>query len=355
MPFSACGQGQGHDRPSHRERLLLRLRHRAVRAEDIEKIEARWPRSSPRMCFVRKVVSRAEALRLFADKGETYKVEIIESIPEGEEISLYQHGGSWTCAPARTSNAQGRSRRSRCCPSPVPTGAATKRNPQLQRVYGTPSHQRMTPGPLDSSGGSQARDHRVLGRQLDLFSVDDLVDLLRALAPKGAIIRTVLEELLRRELVRRGYEMSSPRMWRASSAGKVGHLAHYKKSIRRHGTGRPALSGPAMNCPFHIAIYRSAASLASRTAHPLRRVCTVYRYSVGCVARPAARAWVHPGRRPPIIARRPDRRKDGACLRSSDVLKVFGFADVKLLATRPESFMVKRRPGIRPRPPSGAC
>ncbi len=61
--------------------------------EDIEKIEAEMAKIVAQdLPFVRKVVSRAEALRLFADQGETYKVEIIQSIPEGEEISLYQHG-----------------------------------------------------------------------------------------------------------------------------------------------------------------------------------------------------------------------------------------------------------------------
>jgi len=55
------------------------------------------PRSSRRTCLCAQVVSRPEPCRLFADKGETYKVEIIQSIPEGEEISLYQHGDSWTC------------------------------------------------------------------------------------------------------------------------------------------------------------------------------------------------------------------------------------------------------------------
>ena len=93
--------------------------------------------------FVRKVISRPEALRLFADKGETYKVEIIQSIPEGEEISLYQHGDFVDLCADRTSNAPGRSRRSRCCPSPAPTGAATSTTRSSSACTARPSPRRM--------------------------------------------------------------------------------------------------------------------------------------------------------------------------------------------------------------------
>jgi len=131
--------------------------------------------------------------------------------------------------------------------------------------------------------------------------------------------------------VRRGYEMCSPACGAASSCWKVRpHGALQRESVRRDGTGRPRYLVRPMNCPFHIAIYRSQLSLASRTAHPLRRSlvpCTVTAHPGGCTA--CCACVVHPG---DALFLREDQIEEemAACLRFGlDASQGLRFADVK--------------------------
>jgi threonyl-tRNA synthetase len=315
--------------------------------EDIDKIEAEMAKIVAQdVPFVRKVVSRAEAMRLFADKGETYKVEIIESIPEGEEISLYQHGDFVDLCAGPHIERTGQIKAFKVLSFAGAYWRGDERNPQLQRVYGTAfASKDDLQAHLTRLEEAKRRDHRVLGRQLDLFSVDDLVGPGFVLwHPKGAIIRTVLEELLRRELVRRGYEMVfTPHVAREQLLEKSGHMAHYKENLfgGMELEGQRYLVRP-MNCPFHIAIYRS--QLRSHRELPIRyaEFGTVYRYERSGVLHGLLRVRGFTQDDAHLFLREDQIEEEmAACLRFGlDVLKVFGFADVKaFLATRPESFM----------------
>src|SRR5262249_34423781 len=128
---------------------------------------------------------------------------------------------------------------------------------------------------------AKRRDHRTLGRELDLYSFDELVGPGFALwHPKGAIVRQTLEDLLRRELLRRGYQPGySPHVAREQLLGTSGHLAHYKENLfgGMELEGQRYLVKP-MNCPMHIAIYRS--QMRSYRDLPIRysELGTVYRY-----------------------------------------------------------------------------
>jgi len=190
----------------------------------------------------------------------------------------------------------------------------------------------------------------VLGKQLDLFSVDELVGPGFVLwHPKGAIVRTVLEDMIRRELVRRGYQaVFTPHVAREQLLVKSGHMEHYKREPVRgmELDGQRYLVRP-MNCPFHIAIYRS--QLRSHRELPVRyaswAACTATSARACCTA--CCACVVYPRRRPPVPARRPDRRGTGGlCALGLDILRVFGFADVKaFLATRRRISWAKRRLG----------
>ena len=125
--------------PADRDRLLLRLRHRAVHRRgrcERSRREMRKIIAANLPLRAHEVVARrgAGAVRL---RGETYKVEIIESIPEGERSRSTSTASSSTSAAARTSSAPATSRRSSCCRSRAPTGAATSATALLQRIYGT--------------------------------------------------------------------------------------------------------------------------------------------------------------------------------------------------------------------------
>jgi len=162
---------------------------------------------------------------------------------------------------------------------------------------------------------AKRRDHRVLGKQLDLFSVDELVGPGFVLwHPKGAIVRTVLEDMIRRELVRRGYQaVFTPHVAREQLLVKSGHMEHYKENLfgGMELDGQRYLVRP-MNCPFHIAIYRS--QLRSHRELPVRyaELGSVYRYERSGVLHGLLRVrGFYPRRRPPVPARRPDRRGTG--------------------------------------------
>src|SRR6185436_5679474 len=126
--------------------------------------------------FERKVVSRAEALKMFEARGETYKVEIIQSIPEDQEISLFQHGDFIDLCRGPHVARTGEIKAFKVLSFAGAYWRGDERNPMLQRVYGTafPSEQALKDF-LHHMEEAKRRDHRTLGRQLDLFSFDELV------------------------------------------------------------------------------------------------------------------------------------------------------------------------------------
>jgi threonyl-tRNA synthetase len=315
--------------------------------EDIEKIEAEMAKIVAQdLPFVRKVVSRPEALRLFAEKGETYKVEIIQSIPEGEEISLYQHGDFVDLCAGPHIERTGQIKAFKVLSFAGAYWRGDERNPQLQRVYGTAfASKDDLKAHLARLEEAKRRDHRVLGKQLDLFSVDELVGPGFVLwHPKGAIVRTVLEDMIRRELVRRGYQaVFTPHVAREQLLVKSGHMEHYKENLfgGMELEGQRYLVRP-MNCPFHIAIYRS--QLRSHRELPIRyaELGSVYRYERSGVLHGLLRVRGFTQDDAHLFLREDQIEEELAgCVRFGlDILRVFAFADVKaFLATRPENFM----------------
>ena len=185
----------------------------------------------------------------------------------------------------------------------------------------------------------------MLGRQLDLFSVDELVGPGFVLwHPRGAILRQVLEDMIRREVVRRGYQaVYTPHVAREELLAKSGHLAHYKENL----FGGMELEGQRymvkpMNCPFHIAIYRS--QLRSYRDLPVRysELGTVYRYERSGVLHGLLRVRGFTQDDAHLFIRDDQIEAEMAdCVSFGlDLLRLFGFSDVKLfLATRPPDFM----------------
>src|SRR5215475_607703 len=167
--------------------------------EDAAKIEAEMAKIiAENVPFKRHVGSR----------GEKYKVEIIESIPEGEEVSYFQHGDFIDLCRGPHVERTGDIKAFKVLSFAGAYWRGDERNAQLQRVYGTafPSADELK-AYLAGIEEAKRRDHRVLGKTLDLFSFDDLVGPGFALwHPKGALVRQLMEDLLRRELLKRGYQ-----------------------------------------------------------------------------------------------------------------------------------------------------
>jgi threonyl-tRNA synthetase len=314
---------------------------------DIERIEKEMAKIiAEDLPFVRRAVSRDEALKMFEARGETYKVEILQSIPAGEEISLYQHGDFVDLCRGPHIDHTGEIKAFKVLSFAGAYWRGDERNPQLQRVYGTafPSKKELDEF-LTRLEEAKRRDHRTLGKQLDLFSFDELVGPGFALwHPKGATVRQILEDLIRREVVKRGYQpVYSPHVARQQLLEVSGHLAHYAENLfgGMELEGQQYLVKP-MNCPFHVAIYRS--QLRSYRELPIRyaELGTVYRYERSGVLHGLLRVRGFTQDDAHLFLREEQIGVEMAnCVQFGlDLVKLFGFEDVKLfLATRPEKFM----------------
>jgi len=315
--------------------------------EDAERIEAEMRKIiAENLRFEQKVVSRAEALELFRSRGEIYKVEIIESIPEGETISFFQHGNFIDLCRGPHVERTGDIKAFKVLSFAGAYWRGDERNRQLQRVYGTafPSADELK-AYLAGIEEAKRRDHRVLGKTLDLFSMDDLVGPGFVLwHPKGAYVRYQIEDIIRRENVRRGYDLVyTPHLAREQLLETSGHLAHYKENLfgGMELDGQRYLVKP-MNCPFHAAIYRS--QMRSYRELPLRysELGTVYRYERSGVLHGLLRVRGLTMDDGHLFVREDQIGEEMTnCLKFSlEMLKLFGFENFDLfLATRPESFM----------------
>jgi len=216
----------------------------------------------------------------------------------------------------------------------------------LQRVYGTAfGSQQELDDFLKRMEEAKRRDHRVLGRELDLFSVDDLVGPGFVLwHPKGGIIRQLIEDLIRSETLRRGYKpVYSPHVAREALLEKSGHLEHYKDNLfgGMELEGQRYLVKP-MNCPFHVAIYRSG--LRSYRELPLRlsELGTVYRYERSGVLHGLlrVRGFTQDDAHLFVSEDQIEAEMQGCVRFALSILRLFGFSDIRFfMATRPESFM----------------
>jgi threonyl-tRNA synthetase len=315
--------------------------------EDAARIEAEMSKIiAENLPFERRVVSRDEALALFRGRGEKYKVEIIESIPATEEVSYFSHGDFVDLCRGPHVERTGDIKAFKVLSFAGAYWRGDERNAQLQRVYGTAfASQKDLDEHLAKIEEAKRRDHRVLGKQLDLYSMDDLVGPGFVLwHPKGAFVRYQIEEIIRKENVKRGYDLVyTPHVAREQLLEVSGHLAHYKDNLfgGMELDGQRYLVRP-MNCPFHVAIYRS--NMRSYRELPLRysELGTVYRYERSGVLHGLMRVrglTMDDGH----LFVREDQIADEitACVKFSlEMLKLLGFTDFNLyLATRPESFM----------------
>jgi len=230
----------------------------------------------------REALSREEALSLFRERGEDYKVEMIREIPPGEEITVYRQGEFVDLCRGPHLPSTGRLGRVKLLTVAGAYWRGDERRPMLQRIYGTAYE---TPEQLNAHlqrlEEARKRDHRRLGRELDLFSLQEeggggLV----FWHPRGAAVREVIEEFWRKEHRRRGYQLVyTPHIARLDLWKVSGHWDWYRENMYppMELEGVDYLLKP-MNCPLHILIYRSR--VRSYRDLPLRwaELGTVYRF-----------------------------------------------------------------------------
>jgi threonyl-tRNA synthetase len=251
--------------------------------EDLAGIEARVKDIIKRdLGITRTELPKEEAIRFFESRGEHYKAEMIRGFEEGQPISLYKQGDFIDLCRGPHLPATGRVGVFKLLSTGGAYWRGDERNPMLQRIYGTSFP---TQAELDAHLAKleeiKRRDHRKLGKELDLITIqDDIGPGLVLWHPKGALVRLLIENFWREQHLKDGYELVySPHVARLDLWKTSGHVDYYRDNM----FATMKLEGSEyqlkpMNCPFHIMIYKS--HLRSYRDLPIRygELGTVYRY-----------------------------------------------------------------------------
>ena len=314
--------------------------------EDLAKIEARMNELAKANSPVkRRVLAKADALSFFQKKGEPYKTELISELAD-DTISLYEQGdfADLCRGPHVASTAKIKAFKLLSVAGAYWRG--DEKNKMLQRIYGVsyPAKDALD-AYLARLEEIKRRDHRKLGRELDLFSLNDEVGPGLVLwHPKGAVIRNIIENFWREEHYRGGYQLVfSPHIARLDLWKQSGHWDFYRENMYSPmdiDTVQYELK--PMNCGFHIMIYNS--TLRSYKDLPIRHaeLGTVYRYERSGVLHGLMRVRGFTQDDAHIFCR-PDQLEE-EILRVLDftlfILKTFGFSEYDIyLSTRPEKFV----------------
>lgn len=250
--------------------------------EDLEKIEKKMKeivkKNAP---FVKKELSRSEAIEFFRSRGEQYKVELLEEIPD-EMVSLFEEDGFVDLCRGPHLPKTGRVRAFKLLSIAGAYWRGDEKNKMLQRIYGTAFETKEElKAYLDFLEEIKRRDHRRLGKELDLFSINEEIGPgLILWHPNGAIIRKTIEDFWRNEHEKADYKiLFTPHIARLHLWETSGHWNFYRDSMYSPmEVEEVAYELKPMNCPFHIAIYKNA--LRSYRDLPLRfaELGTVYRF-----------------------------------------------------------------------------
>ena len=249
--------------------------------DDLIKIEKRMSEIiSGNHSFDKTTISRADAEHKF--EHQPYKIELIENLESSEPISTYSHGTfEDLCQGPHVKTT------SDICAFKLLTVAGaywrgSENNPMLQRIYGTAFEStEALEEHLNKLEEAEKRDHRTLGRALDLFSThDEIGPGLTIWNPKGATLRSIVEQYWRDLHIQHNYQpVYSPHIGRSNLWETSGHLGFYNENMYAPmEIDEQQYYLKPMNCPFHIMVYKS--SLRSYRELPLKlsELGTVYRY-----------------------------------------------------------------------------
>jgi threonyl-tRNA synthetase len=313
---------------------------RTFTTQDLEMIEKRMAeivaKDEP---FIRREVSKEEAIKKFQEIGEVYKVEHLEELPD--RVSLYRQGSFLDLCEGPHIPSTGRIKAFRLLNVSGTYWRGDARNRVLQRIYGTafPSSQALEEF-LHMLEEARKRDHRKLGRELDLFSLSEEAGPgLVIYHPKGAMLRTILEDFEKKEHLKRGYQIvMGPQLLRLELWKQSGHLENYRDKMYFTKVEDVEYGIKPMNCLAHMLIYKS--QIRSYRDLPIRyfELGTVYRHEKSGELHGLLRVRGFTQDDAHILCR-PDQLNDEICAIIEfvdDVMKIFGFEFEMELSTRPE-------------------
>lgn len=293
--------------------------------------------------FEAKEINRIEAIDYFLKQGEIYKVELIKDLPEDEEITIYKNGTFEDLCKGPHVEHTGQLKYFKLMSIAGAYWRGSEKNPMLQRIYGTAFESKEELDKyLKRLEEADKRDHRKIGRQLDLFSVNETVGSgLILWHPKGARIRHEIENYWKQQHLNGGYDLIyTPHIGKATLWQTSGHLDFYKESMYSPmDIDQIQYFVKPMNCPFHIQIYKSASR--SYRDLPLRwaELGTVYRFEKAGVLHGLLRVRGFTQDDAHIICspQQVEQETLRALRFSLDMWKTFGFSDIKAyIATRPK-------------------
>ena len=314
--------------------------------EDLEAIEAKAKEIIQRdLEIVREELPKEEAIRLFKDLNEPFKVELLQEMEE-DVVSVYRQGSFVDLCRGPHLPRTGYVRAFKVLSASAAYWQGDERGPVLQRIYGIafPTEEALEEY-LHRLEEAKRRDHRTLGKQLDLFSFTPEVGPGLVLwHPRGALIRRIIEDFLFQEHLKRGYQpVYTPHVGRAVLWQTSGHLDFYRENMypSMELENEEYFVKP-MNCPFHIQIYKS--KLRSYRELPIRYMefGTVYRFERSGVLHGLTRVRGFTQDDAHIFAT-PEQVEDeiiGVIDLALFVLKRFGLENFEVfISTRPEKYV----------------
>lgn len=213
---------------------------------------------------------REEAIKLMKEKNEDYKVELIEDLPEGEVISFYKQGDFTDLCAGPHVPSTGKVKSVKLLSLAGAYWRGDENNKMLQRIYGTAFTKKSELDEyLNMLEEAKKRDHRKLGKELDLFSIHEEGPGFPFFHPKGMIVRNILESFWREEHTKAGYqEIRTPLILNEALWHQSGHWDHYKENMYFTNIDDGDYAIKPMNCPGGILVYKN--SMHSYRDLPLR-------------------------------------------------------------------------------------
>ncbi len=309
--------------------------------EDLERIEAKMAEFvAQKLSFHRKEVRRDEAVRIFRERGEQYKVELIESF-EDPVVSFYEQGEFIDLCRGPHIPHTGFLKAFKLTSVAGAYWRGDERNPMLQRIYGTafPDRDGLKKY-LRFLEEAQRRDHRRLAKELDLFSFSDEVGAGMVIYhPKGAMLRHILETFEKKEHLRRGYHIvCGPTLLKTDLWKRSGHFDNYRENMYFTEIDNQSYGIKPMNCLSHMLIYKSR--VRSYRDLPLRyfELGTVHRHEKSGVLHGLLRVRQFTQDDAHILCM-PEQLNDeiqGIIDFVIEVMGIFGFSYEMEISTRPE-------------------
>lgn len=317
---------------------------RPFSVEELDKIEKEMDKIVKEdLILERFTLPRDEAVKFMQEKGEPYKVELIQDLPEGDEISFYKQGEFVDLCAGPHLPSTGKIKAFKLLSVAGAYWRGSEKNKMLQRIYGTAFAKKSE---LDEYlfrlEEAKKRDHRKLGKELDLFNILDEGPGFPFFMPKGMVLRNILEDYWRQEHKRRGYqEIKTPIILNEDLWHRSGHWDHYKENMYFTKIDEGDYAVKPMNCPGGMLVYRRRLHSYRDLPQRMAELGLVHRHELSGALHGLMRVRCFTQDDAHIFMT-PEQIKDeviGVIDLIDDFYKVFGFKYHVELSTKPEKSM----------------